>query len=555
MLFESEYHVDIPDTDLLTFLFSRTPFKDTDPIWINPANPSNHVTLAKARDLTHRIGQGYRDLGIGATWGAGKDIVLSYIENQVMVAPNNLGVICAGGIHTTCSVTATAFELARQIRLSGPKILICSPQTRKAAEEAIDRSGVDGIQLVMMVSEKLDIVDVSGKSIISDRRLAWQRVTDPVILERTPACLVYSSGTTGNPKGVVITHSNIVANLCQMAFHFDHCARKAISDGIYLRMPGVMQNAVAVGIFVQNMMCLQCGMQVYMFPKYDFPTLMSSIKKFQLSACFIVPAIWNRVVQECTREDLASIRFAMSGASPLPLPLQLKVHDMLPDGVVLRVNWGMTETVTAASQPNVTEVDREGSSGRLLPNIQAIIISPEGKKLGYKEPGELCIKGPNIIKEYFNNPEATRAAYTSDGWFHTGDIAYFNADGKLFIVGRSKELLKYKSFQVSPTEVESILGQLPGISDIGVIGVPDGEGNDLPRAYIVRSQKGKTAALSEKDVHDFLNPRVSNYKRLRGGVRFVEEIPRNLNQKIMRNVLKEWVEKEVGERSNFRARL
>ncbi|OQU96504.1 AMP-binding enzyme domain-containing protein [Cladophialophora immunda] len=546
MIFESQYRVDIPNVDLLTFLFSRTPFKDDDPIWINPANPRNHVTLAQARDLTHRIGQGYRDLGIG-TRGAGKDIVLSYIENQVMVAPNNLGVICAGGIHATCSVTATAFELARQIRLSGPKILICSPQTRKAAEEAITQSGVGGVRLVMMVSEKLDIVDASGKSIIRDRKLEWDRITNPAVLERTTACLVYSS--------VVITHSNIVANLCQMAFHFDHFAKKAISDGIYLRMPGVMQNAVAVGIFVQNMMCLQCGMQVYMFPKYDFPTLMSSIRKFRLSACFIVPAIWNRVVQECTREDLASIRFAMSGASPLPLPLQLKVHEMLPDGVVLRVNWGMTETVTAASQPNVTEVDKEGSSGRLLPNIQAVIVSPDGKKLGYNEPGELCVKGPNIIKEYFNNSEATRDAYTSDGWFRTGDIASFNTDGKLFIVGRSKELLKYKSFQVSPTEVESVLGQLPGISDVGVVGVPDGQGNDLPRAYIVRSEQGKAAGLSEENIHEFLNPRVSNYKRLRGGVRFVDEIPRNLNQKIMRNVLKEWVEKEMGEQSNFRARL
>ncbi len=178
-----------------------------------------------------------------------------------------------------------------------------------------------------------------------------------------------------------------------MAFFFDHFAQKAIREGKYLRMPGVMQNAVAVGIYVQNMMALQCGLQVYMFPKYDFPSLMASIKKYQLSACFIVPAIWNRIVQECTREDVSSIRFAMSGASPLPLPLQLKVHEMLPDGVVLRVNWGMTETVTAAAQPNVEEVDTEGSSGRLLPNIQAVIISPEGKKMGYNEPGELCIRG------------------------------------------------------------------------------------------------------------------------------------------------------------------
>lgn len=136
--------------------------------------------------------------------------------------------------------------------------------------------------------------------------------------------------------------------------------------------------------------------------------------------------------------------------------------------------------------------------------------------------------------------EATRSAYTADGWFRTGDIAYFDRGNKLYIVGRSKELLKYKSFQVSPTELEAVLGQLPGIVDVGVIGVPDGQGNDLPRAYIVKGG----SRLEEREIHEYLHSRVSHYKRLRGGVRFVEEIPRNLNQKIMRNVLKEWVERE-----------
>jgi 4-coumarate--CoA ligase len=289
-------------------------------------------------------------------------------------------------------VTATAFELARQIGLSRPKVLVCSGQTRNAAKEAIQQSGLD-VRLFMMVSEQLDIVDMEDRSIIGAERLEWQRITDLAVLQKTTACLVYSSGTTGVPKGVVTTHANIVANLCQMAFFFDHFAQKAIREGVYLRMGGIMQNAVAVGIYVQSMMALQCGMQVYMFPKYDFPTLISSIKKYQLSACFMVPAIWNRIVQECSREDVSSIRFAMSGASPLPLPLQLKVHEMLPDGVLLRVNWGMTETVTAAAQPNVTEVDKEGSSGRLLPNIQAVILGPDDKKLGYSEPGELCVRG------------------------------------------------------------------------------------------------------------------------------------------------------------------
>lgn len=178
-----------------------------------------------------------------------------------------------------------------------------------------------------------------------------------------------------------------------MAYHFTVFANKAMSEGVYLRIPGIMQNAMALGITVQTMMALQTGAQVYMFKKYDFDFLVECIKKYELSACFIVPAIWNRIVNECTKEDLKSIRFAMSGASPLPLPLQLRVHEMLPAGVLLRVNWGMTETTTGGSQPYAGEIDMEGSSGRLLPNMQAVIISPEGKKLGIDEPGELCVKG------------------------------------------------------------------------------------------------------------------------------------------------------------------
>ncbi|KAK5196566.1 hypothetical protein LTR96_004190 [Exophiala xenobiotica] len=538
MIFDSEYHIDIPNEDILTFLFERTRFRPNDPIWLDAVNPDWHVTLSKARELTHRIGQGLRDLGIGARRGA-EDIVLSFIENQVMVAPTLLGVLCAGGIHATCPMTATTFELTRQIKLSSPKILVCSPQTRKVAEESIAQSGLSSIRLLVMMSESLDLSDASGKSIVSDRHLQWRRMTDQTELETTTACLVYSSGTTGVPKGVRITHFNIVSNLCQMAFHFDHFALKAISEGVYLRMPGIMQNAVVLGITVQTMMAMQCGMQVYMFQKFDFNYLIECLRKYKFSAFFMVPAIWNRISNECTKEDLANFRFCMSGASPLPHALQLKVQKMLPEGVVLRVNWGMTETTTAAAQPAPTEVDTEGSSGRLLPNLQAVVIDDKEQKLGVNQAGELCVKGPNIIREYFKNPEATKAAFTSDGWFRTGDIASFSQDGKLFIVGRSKELLKYKSHQISPTEVEAILGQCPGVADVAVIGVPDGEGNDLPRAYIVTS-----ASVSEKDIHEFLNPKVSVYKRLRAGVVFVNEIPRNHNAKIMRSVLKDWVEKD-----------
>lgn len=178
-----------------------------------------------------------------------------------------------------------------------------------------------------------------------------------------------------------------------MAFHFDHFAAKAIREGVFLRMPGIMQNAVVLGITVQTMMALQTGMQVYMYPKFDFSFLMHGIKEYGLSAMFIVPAVWNRIVNESNKEELKGIRFAMSGASPLPPAVQKKANALLPTGVYLRVNWGMTETTTAATQPEATERDEEGSAGRLLPNLQAIILGSDGQRLGPSETGELCVKG------------------------------------------------------------------------------------------------------------------------------------------------------------------
>ena len=179
-------------------------------------------------------------------------------------------------------------------------------------------------------------------------------------------------------------------------------------------------------------------------PKYDLPILMQMVRDFDLSVLFLAPAIWQRITTEYTPENIQSVRFAMSGGSLLPVALQKRVSAMFVEGVNLIANWGMTEATCEATQFALDEVDEEGSVGRLMPNMSAIVMDESGRRLGAGEMGELCIKGPNVTKGYFKNEEATNSTFTEGGFLKTGDIAVVADRGKVFIKGRYKVSLVQK---------------------------------------------------------------------------------------------------------------
>jgi len=186
-----------------------------------------------------------------------------------------------------------------------------------------------------------------------------------------------------------------------MAYHFSPVANRVRrEEGQHMRMAGVLQNAVAAGVLIHTLMAVQTGIQVYVMKKFEFGLLRKYIQDFRLSALFLAPVTWKRIAEECSRQGLHSMRFAMSGASPLSTELQRQVSDLLPPGVNLKVNWGMTETSCGATQFSTTEVvDTEGRVGRLLPGMQAIVLSEDddGKtRLGPEQLGELCIRGEYI---------------------------------------------------------------------------------------------------------------------------------------------------------------
>ena len=222
------------------------------------------------------------------------------------------------------------------------------------------------------------------------------------------------------------------------------------------------------------------------------------------------------------------------------------------DGVVARFHsnlaitqgYGMSET-TLGVMTQVYDIkqkeinNKPGSVGAILKGVYAKVIDENGAALGPNQRGELCFKGPMVMKGYIGNEQATEEAI-KDGWLHTGDVGYYDEDKQFFIVDRIKELIKYKAFQSAPAEIEAILLSHPKIKDAGVIGIPDEECGELPLAYVVKQPNVK---LTEKEVIDFVAELLSKPKHLHGGVRFIEEIPKNASGKILRKDLREFYRK------------
>jgi 4-coumarate--CoA ligase len=246
--------------------------------------------------------------------------------------------------------------------------------------------------------------------------------------------------------------------------------------------------------------------------------------------------------------SLKSVKAAMCGGAPLGAGPQKRFTDLL-GGAPFNQVYGMTETTCIALLTPWPEHDDTGGSGRPLANLDVKLVNDEGHDItAYDTRGEICFRGPIVIAGYFENPEANKASFDSDGFFHTGDIGYCDAKTKLwYIIDRKKELIKVRGFQVAPPELEAVLLSHPEIVDAGVIGVPasdyDGES---PRAYVVRRPGSDASKLTEEIVKGYAGEKLSKYKRLDGGVKFVDAIPKNASGKILKRILREQAKKELG---------
>jgi len=349
----------------------------------------------------------------------------------------------------------------------------------------------------------------------------------------------YSSGTSGLPKGVELTHRNIVANIIQCNATPDHVSMNA-DDKLVCVLPFFH----IYGLTVLINIALKCGCTLVTMPRFDPELFLRVLKEHDITIAYVAPPIMGFLAKHPAVDailPLPHLKEFFSGAAPLGKELEDEVRARIGEGLSVRQGYGMTEAapvthVMPFSRSN--RADTAGSVGTLVAGMECQILSTDdGTPLGVGERGEICLKGPNVMPGYLNRPDSNAEVFTEDGFYRTGDVGYVDSDGMYYIVDRVKELIKVKGYQVAPAELESVLLGCEAIADAAVIGLPCAKHGEQPKAYVVR-QKGHES-FGADEVAAFLAEKVAEYKQiLSANVEFVEIVPKSAAGKILRKELR-----------------
>ncbi|KAI1611896.1 4-coumarate-CoA ligase [Exophiala viscosa] len=549
---------EIPDIDLLTLIYESRESWTTDSTVLHAeaAQPTNCITKGQARDYTKRIAYRLRNTyGIGAN-GSGKDVVVCISSGQVLLSTIFFGVIAAAGIYSAASSSFTHPELARQIKQGKSRLIIASPDCKDVAIKAAQECGVPLERVLILDSmggnRILQDVQKTGPNLIEgagrpQEMLNWEAITDKKTLEEKVICLLYSSGTTGAPKGVNLSHANIVSeSLIPQYMVREYFVRQRRRDPNFKFEYRTLAHLPAAhiagcqGYFVNPAVA---GGPVFWMPKFDFAKFLEYNKKFRITTFFTVPPIYLLVAKSpLVTDQFESMHHAITGAAPMGAELQSLAEQKM--GCHISQTWGLSEsTGSVTGMPWDEDDNGTGSVSPLLPNTRMRIVDDDEVDVEEGMEGEFILQGPMISKGYWDNEKATRESFTKDGlWFKTGDVGLVR-NGRFYVVDRKKELIKYKGLQVAPAELEALLLSHELILDAAVIGVsdPDGSGNELPRAYVVADR----AKISADQIKDFVRKKLAQHKQLRGGVVYLDAVPKSPSGKILRRELRDMVKRET----------
>ncbi|HEY0637044.1 MAG TPA: 4-coumarate--CoA ligase family protein [Pseudonocardiaceae bacterium] len=449
------------------------------------------------------------------------DVVAIFCPNTPHYAVVFHGILAVGGVATTINSLYTPDEIAHQLRDSRAVMLVTVSPFLDRARAAVASDGVDVRSIVVLDGAE-------GHESLAD--LLSTTATRPEVEVRPDdlAVLPYSSGTTGLAKGVMLTHRNLVANVEQAK------AVLRVQPGV--RILAVLPFFHIYGMTIMMNVGLATGSAVVTMPRFDLADFLRVISEHRVDRIYIAPPVAVALAKHpmVDEYDLSCVDIIFSGAAPLDADLAEAVGKRL--GCRMRQGYGMTELSPLSHSIPIDRDDiSPGTVGVLVPNMEARLVDPAtGEDVGTDTPGELWLRGPNVMTGYLNNPEATAATIDPDGWLHTGDVATVDADGIYSIVDRVKELIKYKGYQVPPAELEALLLSHPAIADAAVIGVRDEDGEEVPKAFVVRQP---TADLDADTVMTFVADRVAPHKKVRV-VEFIDAIPKSASGKILRKDLR-----------------
>jgi 4-coumarate--CoA ligase len=424
------------------------------------ADPTNSLDKSQFRDLIQRIAHGLRhSYGIGAD-GPNKDVVTVMSYGQIMIPAAFFGVIAAGGVYSAASPSSTVSELARQISIGNSNLVICSEEHIEVAKEAAKQCNVPLDRVLVLFSSpdrKLESLG-TGKNAVSSDRLPWTTITDPVALKQSLITILWSSGTTGLPKGVMLSHENLVAETYITALSGRAWAEAEVSKGTFTpveyRSLAHLPISHIAGLFGYFIAPIYAGGMVIWMRRYRWDDLLKYLRQYKITAFYTVPSIWLRIAKSKEITDhLQYVEGAATGAAPMDGVLQTAASGRLATAdkaksVSVGQTWGLSETTGAVTAVPRGETDVSGSIGSILPGVELRLVDEDFRDVGEEgEEGELIVRSPLVTNGYYNNEEATKGTFR-DGWFCTGDIAV-RRSGRFFVVDRKKVSSRHMSHSIA----------------------------------------------------------------------------------------------------------
>ncbi|MFE1034875.1 4-coumarate--CoA ligase family protein [Streptomyces sp. NPDC058807] len=519
-MFRSEY-ADVPPVDLPIHdaVLGRAAGYGDGPALIDGTDGTT-LTYEQVDRFHRRVAAALAEAGVRKG-----DVLALHSPNTVAFPLAFYAATRAGASVTTVHPLATAEEFAKQLKDCAARwIVTVSPLLDTARRAAGLAGGVQEILVCDSAPGHRSLVDMLA-STAPEPSVGIDPAEDVAVLP-------YSSGTTGTPKGVMLTHRQIATNLAQL--------EPAIPAAPGERVLAVLPFFHIYGLTALVNAPLRLGATVVVLPRFDLEQFLAAIQNHRITGLYVAPPIVLALAKHplVADYDLSSLKYVISAAAPLDANLAAACSRRLGLPPVGQA-YGMTELSpgTHVVPLDAMHAAPPGTVGKLIAGTEMRVVSLDdpGKDLPAGESGEILIRGPQVMKGYLGRPDATAAMIDEEGWLHTGDVGHVDGDGWLFVVDRVKELIKYKGFQVAPAELEALLLTHPGIADAAVIGTRNDDGNEVPHAHVVR--RTTAPAPTEAEIMTYVAERVAPYKRVRA-VTFVDDVPRAASGKILRRELR-----------------